>query len=55
LAHFYFFAGKNKNEPKMGLKMKRKMATMNNPNGYIGHNTSQSWPARAFPAHKCTE
>jgi hypothetical protein len=31
LAHFYIFAGKNKNEQKMGLKMKRKMANMNDP------------------------
>jgi hypothetical protein len=31
LAHFYIFAGKNKNDPKMGLKMKRKMATVNDP------------------------
>jgi hypothetical protein len=36
LAHFHIFAGKNKNEPKMGLKMKRKMATVNNPNAVGG-------------------
>jgi hypothetical protein len=31
LAHFCFYLQKYKNEPKMGLKMERKMATMNDP------------------------